>query len=150
MEEFPDQQIALKATQDNYERFMAFITSQLLRGETPASDRTPILIACEELIVNVMQFAYGGDDGILSVAVEHTPHGVSITLVDNGIPFNLVERVDADVSVPLHERQSGGLGIFIVKNLMDEVKYEYRDNRNIVRITKRVSGSPRALSPEGS
>ncbi len=144
MGELPAEQIALSATRDNYERFMTFITSHLLRGQITASERIPILTACEELIINVTQFACTGRDGMLSITVEQTPRDVSITLVDDGIPFNPLERPDPDISLPPWKRQPGGLGIFLVKNLMDTVEYAYRDNRNIVRITRRVSGKPRA------
>ncbi len=139
MGELPAERIALKATGDNYERFMTFITSHLLRGELTASDRIPILTACEELIINITQFACAGRDGMLSITVEQTPHDVSITLVDDGIPFNPLESPDPDILLPPDKRQPGGLGIFLVKNLMDTVEYAYRDNRNIVRITRRVS-----------
>lgn len=144
MGELPAEQIALKATGDNYERFITFISSHLLRGEIAASDRIPILTACEELIVNITRFAFTGRDGMLSITVEQTPHDVSITLVDDGIPFNPLERPDPDISLPPEKRRPGGFGIFLVKNLMDTVEYAHKDNRNIVRITRRVSGTPRA------
>ena len=64
------------------------------------------------------------------------PPSVSITFTDNGIPYNPLTKSDPDTTLSAEEREIGGLGIFIVKKMMDEVFYEYHDNKNCLTIRK--------------
>ena len=59
-----------------------------------------------------------------------------ITFVDRGMPFNPLDNKDPDTSLSAEERQIGGLGIFLVKKTMDEMRYERRGDENVLRITK--------------
>ena len=59
-----------------------------------------------------------------------------MTVSDAGIPYDPLQQEDPDVSLEADERQIGGLGIYLVKQLMDEVSYEYRGGMNILRIRK--------------
>ena len=56
--------------------------------------------------------------------------------MDNGKPFDPLKREDPDVSIPAEERGIGGLGIFMTKNIMDDVRYEYVDGKNILTMEK--------------
>ena len=62
---------------------------------------------------------------------------VRITLRDGGVPFNPLEKEDPDISLSAEERQIGGLGILMVKKIMDTVTYEYKDGQNVVTMEKR-------------
>ena len=59
-----------------------------------------------------------------------------IVFKDHGIPYNPLEKADPDVTLPAHKRKIGGLGIFMVKKVMDELSYEYKDGQNIMTIRK--------------
>jgi anti-sigma regulatory factor (Ser/Thr protein kinase) len=61
---------------------------------------------------------------------------VDITFIDNGIPYDPLAKADPDVTLSAEERQIGGLGIFMVKKSMDDVKYEYLDGHNILTLKK--------------
>lgn len=61
---------------------------------------------------------------------------MAITFVDHGVPYDPLAKEDPNVSLPAQDREIGGLGIFMTKRLMDEVKYEYRDGRNILTLKK--------------
>ena len=61
-----------------------------------------------------------------------------LTFIDNGLPFNPLERPDPDVTLSVFERTPGGLGIYMVRNSMDEVTYEYKDGKNVLTIRKRM------------
>jgi anti-sigma regulatory factor (Ser/Thr protein kinase) len=75
----------------------------------------------------------GADDGVLSIRFE-----------DSGRPFDPASREDPDVSpVPAEERDVGGLGIFMVKRLMDEVSYKREGGKNVLVLRKRVSQGDR-------
>ena len=63
---------------------------------------------------------------------------MTITFVDHGIPYDPLAKDDPDVSLPANDRPVGGLGIFMTKKLMDDVKYEYLDGQNILTLKKNV------------
>ncbi len=97
-----------------------------------------VLIACEEILVNIVSYAYKpGQTGKMELTACGT-HGKSLEICfsDDGVPFDPLAMPDPDTAKPIEEREIGGLGIFLVKNLMDEVSYKREDRRNIVRIVK--------------
>ena len=67
------------------------------------------------------------------------PPSITIRFLDSGKPFNPLAKQDADVTLPAEERGIGGLGIYLVKKLMDEVSYGYENGKNILTIHKRLS-----------
>ena len=67
------------------------------------------------------------------------PKSVSITFIDSGIPYNPLETKEPDITLSAEERQIGGLGIYMVKKNMDEMKYEYMDGKNCLTIMKFIS-----------
>lgn len=61
-----------------------------------------------------------------------------IEMMDQGVPYDPLQRQDPDITLPAEERGIGGLGIFMVKQTMDEVTYRYEDNSNILTIRKTI------------
>jgi anti-sigma regulatory factor (Ser/Thr protein kinase) len=97
-------------------------------------------LVIEELAVNIADYAYpDGGDGYLDVLIDKTPETITITFKDGGTPFNPLERKMPDIDLPLEERGIGGLGIFLTVKKMDEVKYDYRNNENVLTIMKKIS-----------
>jgi len=97
-------------------------------------------LVIEELAVNIADYAYpDGGDGYLDVLIDKTPETITITFKDGGTPFNPLERKMPDVDLPLEERGIGGLGIFLTVKQMDEVKYDYCNNENVLTIMKKIS-----------
>jgi anti-sigma regulatory factor (Ser/Thr protein kinase) len=97
-------------------------------------------LVIEELAVNIADYAYpDGGDGYLDVLIDKTPETITITFKDGGTPFNPLERKMPDVDLPLEERGIGGLGIFLTVKKMDEVKYDYCNNENVLTIMKKIS-----------
>ena len=95
-------------------------------------------IAVEEIFVNIANYAYAPEIGTATVRVEvmGDPPSVDITFIDKGIPYDPLAKADPDVTLSAEERQIGGLGIFMVKKSMDDVKYAYLDGHNILTIKK--------------
>lgn len=101
-----------------------------------------IHLVCEELVVNVVNYAYAGKDesrGFLNIEIEKTEKFISLTFIDGGVAFNPLKRKMPDTSLPLEERQIGGLGIFLTVKMMDSVSYEYKDGKNVLTVTKSIS-----------
>jgi serine/threonine-protein kinase RsbW len=99
-------------------------------------------LALEELVTNTMSYGYGlGADGDIRVELAIADGHVEARLIDRARPYDPFQRVDPDVEAPLEERQIGGLGVMLVRKLMDHVAYEYTDGQNIVTIRKRADGA---------
>lgn len=97
-------------------------------------------LALEEAVVNVMKYAYvPGTKGEITIRVEHEASKLLFCIEDGGLPFDPTEVADADVSLPADQREIGGLGIYIVRQIMDKVEYSRRGQRNILRLTKTIN-----------
>ena len=98
-------------------------------------------LVVEEIFVNIASYAYAPHIGKVKIKGEAEPDGCNIMLqfIDEGKPFNPLEQDEPDFSIPVEERRVGGLGIFIVKAKMDDVKYEYKDGKNILTIRKKLT-----------
>jgi anti-sigma regulatory factor (Ser/Thr protein kinase) len=104
----------------------------------PKKATVQIDIARDELFSNISHYAYGGALGKAYVSIDALPNneGVSITLEDEGLPFDPLTHEEPDVTLGVEERSIGGLGIFLVRRTMDDMRYEYADGRNKLTIVK--------------
>ncbi len=128
--------IELEAVFDNFEKFMDFIETNLTSEGVANNKITEILTASEEIIINVINYAYPDKKGPLEITIENKTNCNSITFTDHGNKFNPLEKPDPDITLSLDEREIGGLGILMVKKLMDEVYYEFINNKNQLIIKK--------------
>lgn len=131
-------ELELEALTDNLPQVISFVDEQLEAADCPMKIQMQIDIAVEEIFVNIAHYAYNPDVGTAKVRVEvlGEPPAVDITFIDNGIPYDPLAKADPDVTLSAEERQIGGLGIFMVKKSMDDVKYEYLDGHNILTLKK--------------
>jgi len=129
----------VKAKIENYEACAAFIEEQLEVAGFDSKSIIKIITACEEIIVNVMNYAYSDGEGDLEIAFVDDSDFIKITFIDGGKPFNPFEEPDIDVNLSVDERNIGGLGILMVKKLMDEVHYEYKNHQNVLTIVKKLA-----------
>ena len=99
-------------------------------------------LALEEAVVNVMNYAYpSGTKGEVCIEAEAEADTLMFTIVDSGIAFDPTEKDEVDTTLSAEERQIGGLGIYLVRQLMDDVEYERRDGRIILKLTKKLTKS---------
>ena len=97
-------------------------------------------VAVEEIFVNIASYAYAPNTGYALIQINELsdPKRVQITFVDEGVPYDPLAKEDPDVTLSAEERQIGGLGIYMVKKSMDNMTYEYKDNKNILTIEKNI------------
>ena len=95
-------------------------------------------IAVDELFCNIAKYAYKDGIGKATVKIDINENMAVITFIDNGIPYNPLLREVPDLDLTVEERNPGGVGIHIVKNSMDDVRYEYVNNQNILTIYKKI------------
>ena len=133
-------ELTLPATIENIETVIDFVNGQLEEIKCPLKAQMQIDIAIDELFGNIAHEAYNPETGPATVRVEVTedPIAVVITFIDRGVPYDPLKKEDPDITLSAEERAIGGLGIFMVKKTMDEISYEYKDGKNILRIKKNM------------
>jgi anti-sigma regulatory factor (Ser/Thr protein kinase) len=117
-----------------------FINGILEEAGCPIKVQMQIAVVIDELFANIAMYAYDGGKGeaIVGVDVSGEPQVVSITFKDRGKPFDPLAKEDPDVTLSVEERQIGGLGIFMVKKMMDEVIYRYEEGMNVLTVRKKI------------
>ena len=130
--------ITVDATVDNLEVVQDFVREELEKQDCSMKIMMQIEIAVEEIYVNIVHYAYNPSVGKATIRCEVTdnPMQVMIQFLDSGKPFDPLAKEDADITLSAEERDIGGLGIFMVKQSMDEVNYEYKDGKNVLTIKK--------------
>ena len=106
--------------------------------DLPQELNMPINLALEEAVSNVMLYAYPGSSGQVLVEAEHSAEQITFTISDSGIPFDPTAQTEPDLTLSAEERPIGGLGIHLVRQIMDSIHYERKDNRNILTLTKKL------------
>ena len=131
-------ELVFDATIDNIEAVTSFVNEHLEAMGFPMKAQMQIDIAIDELFGNICHYAYGSGTGTAKVRVEQlaSEGSVRITFEDEGLPFNPLEHKDPDVTLGIEERGIGGLGIFMVKKIMDDVQYVRRGATNVLSIVK--------------
>ena len=97
-------------------------------------------LAIEEAVVNVMEYAYPqGSKGDVTIDVAASDQWLQFIISDSGTPFDPTEKEEADTTLSVDERPIGGLGIFLVRQLMDTIQYDYVDGKNVLTLKKQLT-----------
>lgn len=117
-----------------------FINSELEAAECSMKAQTQIDIAIDEIFSNISKFAYESEPGPVTVTIEtdSATRLATVRFIDKGKPYNPLLAQDPDITLSAEDRQIGGLGIYLVKKTMNDVRYEYNDSQNILTITKNI------------
>ena len=134
-------ELTIEAKIDNLSKVQEFVEEQLAEYECPMKALIQLNVAVEELFVNIASYAYNPETGPATIMVEtqEDPLSVCITFVDNGVPYDPLAKEDPDITLTAEERKIGGLGIFMVKQSMDDVTYRYENGKNILSIRKNLN-----------
>ena len=98
-------------------------------------------LALEEVISNIIFYGYNdSEEHQINIEICHQNKSLLLTIKDDGLPFNPLEIPAPDLESPFEERDIGGLGIFLVKNVMDELKYKCENNNNVLIMKKYLKG----------
>lgn len=131
-------ELIIEAKPENVTAVQEFIESHI--ADCPSSAQSQIGIAVDEIFSNIANYAYSGSDGVGAdgVATVRIAAGDDITIEfeDGGVPYDPLAKEDPDTTLTASERDIGGLGIHIVKNIMDSVEYRRDGNKNVLTIKK--------------
>ena len=114
-----------------------------VRGALPDEFEMPVTLCLEEVLSNVIRHGCqpGRQCGI-QVRFRVLERGIEVEVSDDAPAFDPLSLPPPDLSAPLEQRKAGGLGVFLVRKMMDEVQYEYRDGRNRLLFRKYWSAEP--------
>ncbi len=133
---------------DSIERIFEFTSDYFARSAIDPRLLPTVDLVVEELFTNMVK--YGTRPGCASevnIAIEAVEGGVEVALVDQGVEkFDVTEAPDVDTTRPIEEREAGGLGLHLIRRLVDTWNYEYSEARRESRITfrKTLAGIPAA------
>ncbi len=131
-------QLTLEAKLEKINELMAFVDAGLEEMGCGMKAQMQIDVAVDEIFSNIAQYAYPDRAGSATVTMEEEDGAVVLTFTDDGIPYDPLQAAEPDVSLGADERPIGGLGIFLVRKTMDEVRYAYRDGQNVLSIRKKI------------
>ena len=134
--------LELTANTDNLPKLMEFLSDKFSYIDREILNK--IQIAAEEIFVNICNYAYSNKikfnkNGRVFIDVEATKSHLSLSFLDSGVPYNPLENIDPDINKPAEEREVGGLGIFMVKQIMDLMEYQNRNGINILTMRKNLN-----------
>ena len=135
------EELKLEAKKENLDKVNAFIDGFLENNGCSMKAQMKIDLATEEIFVNIAQYSYapGTGDATIQLALSDDGSSVEITFIDSGIPYDPLAKEDPDITLSSEERQIGGLGIFLIKQYMDDVRYKFEDGQNKLTIVKKLA-----------
>lgn len=120
----------------------AEIIESLMQSEDMTSDpalQFKLRLCIEEVVENIVSYAYNDGNGSVEVGTNiKEGDKLYITFKDSGVPFDPLAREDPDITLSAEDRQIGGLGIFLCKQLMDDIQYHYEDGHNVLVMIKQI------------
>lgn len=121
-------------------RVQLFLESLEEAGNVPSSLLMPLNLVLEEALTNIIFYAYEpGTVNEIRLDVVTYADRLEITLTDSGKPFDPTVSPDPDISLSAEDRPIGGLGIFLIRKLMDTVDYQRKDEQNILTLSKQLT-----------
>ena len=131
-------ELCIESKLSSIEKITGFINEHLQSENATKKFCASIDIVIDEIYSNIVKYTKLTEDDKVNVKIEidGIPKKITLQFIDAGVPYNPLEKINPDTTASLDERNEGGLGIFMVKNIMDEVHYEYKDNKNVLTLIK--------------
>lgn len=123
-------------------RVSELIESVMQDHDFPNEDILDTQLAVEEVVTNVIVHGYGDAGGEILVSLSYSADdaAIEIRVEDSAEPFDPLTLPEPDISASMDDRKIGGLGIFLARQVMDDIRYRYENNRNILVLRKKRTG----------
>ncbi len=133
-------ELTIEALVSNNKVVISFVNDELARLEVLNSVRVEIVTVVEEIFLNIAKYAYGDGQGdaTLRMEIDEDKRTVTLTFIDSGKEFDPLAQDEPDIFLPIDERPIGGLGILMVKKMMDSASYCREDDKNLFTVTKKL------------
>jgi anti-sigma regulatory factor (Ser/Thr protein kinase) len=135
-----EKELTVEARDEQLAVVQDFVQELLDSAGVSLKAQMQISIAVEEIFVNISHYAYTPNIGSATIRIRITENPPELMMIfrDRGIPYDPTKAESPDLSLPAAEREVGGLGIYMTKQLVDKVSYEYRDGQNILTLLRRL------------
>ncbi len=135
----PPELLELAAEEENLPQLLEFMRTRIHDGGFDDGTAGKLELAVEEMLVNVVHYAYPESSGTVSIAAGGNDAGAFvIEISDRGIPFDPLAAPEADTSASIEDRAIGGLGIYFMRKVVHDVRYRREDGRNILTLIMRA------------
>lgn len=139
--------LRLPATMESLEPFRRFVLESLQRSNPVEEVVFKIELVLEEALTNVVHYAYPEAEGDVEVGCALEDHKrFCLRVRDWGLPFNPLERPDPEMGDEIAERKVGGLGIYLIRHLVDELHYQWHDGGNLMTFRFHLAGGENKAS----
>ena len=125
-------------TQENYKSFYTWLHDACKEWNINDDLTNKLDMCAEEIFANVAFYAYPEKQGIIDVTLNKSGNNIVFEFKDEGIEYNPLEKPDPDITLPPEDRPIGGLGIYMVKNLVDEIYYKRESNNNVLTLIFKI------------
>ena len=106
-------------------------------NEIPTKVIHDVQLALDEVVTNIVEYGYDDDDThMIDVKFRFENRSLQINIIDDANPYNILDKEKPDISKSLDDKPIGGLGILLVKHLMTNIGYEYKDGMNHLSLTR--------------
>ncbi|MCQ2776198.1 MAG: ATP-binding protein [Bacilli bacterium] len=133
-----EKELTVLSKRENVDEVSMFVSSYLYEKGAEKRLISKVNLVIDEIYANISQYGYKDTLGDVVVKVGFVDDVFYLAFVDKAPMFNPLERDDPDITLSADERGIGGLGIFIVKNTMDELDYRYVNNENHLTLAKKI------------
>jgi anti-sigma regulatory factor (Ser/Thr protein kinase) len=133
------EKVTIPAKLENLDLMMGWILKSADLAGFAEKDKFQIKLASEEVLVNIINYAYPSKSGAIELSLNPKPKdSLEIVFADWGIAFDPLSLPEPKLCAPIEERKIGGLGVYLVRKVMDEVNYKREDDKNILTVTKKL------------
>lgn len=137
--QFPTQNLSIRNDLNEIQRVGQMIESFVVQHGLPASLIAAFTLASDELLTNVISYGYDDEhEHNIHLQIKCDDSALRFRLEDDGRAYNPFATPTPDLTASLWDRPMGGLGIHLVRHLMDQVEYDREANKNIVLLTKQI------------
>lgn len=136
-----DNMLTLPAKLESLGQFMTYVRQFAGQKNMDEANVKRLELALEEALVNIINYAYPDADGEIGVACEFAGEAdIIVRICDRGQAFDMSAKEDPDTESPLEDRPVGGLGIFLIRQMVNEVNYTREDGKNILVLRMKTGG----------
>ncbi len=129
-------ELFVEGTLHDLPQILDFVDDVCEQAEVNPDWRFNLQLAVEEACCNILEHAYGEDGGAFRIIFEAGEQAVKITIHDWGCPFDPAEIAPPDMAIPLEDRPIGGLGLFLIYKIMDDVRFTFSETGNTLIMIK--------------
>lgn len=130
--------LCLPARIESLTQFRDFVLRKLAAGKVAEACFPKVELILEEVLTNVFYYAYEDGQGEAELACELQGDMLRLYVADHGSPFNPLDRPPPNLNDDIESRTVGGLGIYFVREMVDDIAYERRDGRNTLSMSIKV------------